>query len=109
MSTPTVTLNDGNTIPAIGFGAGTALFGGECTKYTLSALNKGYRYLDMAQMYGNSQWVGEAIKQWGGKRDDLFLLTKCELRELGSTHGQDHPGEEVEISSTADVEESLRA
>jgi diketogulonate reductase-like aldo/keto reductase len=63
----------------------------------------------MAQMYGNSQWVGEAIKQWGGKRDDLFLLTKCELRELGSTHGQDHPGEEVEISSTADVEESLRA
>jgi len=76
MSVPTVKLNNGTSMPILGFGQGTSLYNSECTAHTLAALKTGYTYLDMAQMYGNSQHVGAAIKQWGGKREDIYRLTK---------------------------------
>jgi diketogulonate reductase-like aldo/keto reductase len=56
---------------------GTAHFGRECTDMVLEALKNGYRYLDTAQQYRNAGSVGEAIKRWGGKREDVYILTKC--------------------------------
>ncbi|ORY25538.1 NADP-dependent oxidoreductase domain-containing protein [Naematelia encephala] len=73
---PTITLNDKSTIPAIGYGIGTTHFKSECTEHVVSALKTGYRYLDCAQQYTNSASVGDALKQWDGKREDLFILTK---------------------------------
>jgi diketogulonate reductase-like aldo/keto reductase len=53
------------------------MFGRECTEHTLAALNAGYTYLDLAQLYKNSQYAAPALKQWGGKRQDVYILTKC--------------------------------
>ncbi|CAD6564921.1 MAG: hypothetical protein TREMPRED_000399 [Tremellales sp. Tagirdzhanova-0007] len=54
----------------------TAHFGRECTEHIISALKTGYTYLDGAQQYRNAKSIGEALKQWTGKREDLFVLTK---------------------------------
>ncbi|KAK8861381.1 hypothetical protein IAR55_002200 [Kwoniella newhampshirensis] len=74
---PTVTLNDGTQIPKIGYGLGTANFGKDCQAHILSALSTGYEYLDCAYMYGNSKHLGQALGDWKGKREDLFILQKC--------------------------------
>jgi diketogulonate reductase-like aldo/keto reductase len=51
----------------------------------LEALKNGYRYLDTAQQYRNAGSVGEAIKRWGGKREDVYILTKCASQGVMST------------------------
>ncbi|BEJ13308.1 hypothetical protein CspHIS471_0304820 [Cutaneotrichosporon sp. HIS471] len=81
MSTPAITLNDGHIIPPIAFGTGTALYAKECTALVLDALETGYRSLDAAQIYANSQSIGDALKQWNGKRDDVYVLTKWGKRD----------------------------
>jgi diketogulonate reductase-like aldo/keto reductase len=58
---------------------GTANYGKDCTEHVLSALKAGYRYLDGAQQYRNSASIRDAFKAWGGKREDVFILTKCEV------------------------------
>ena len=72
---PTLTLNDGTTIPQLGFGV--FLVPPEETQQTVEhALEVGYRHLDTAQMYGNEAEVGAAIKASGLPRDDLYVTTK---------------------------------
>jgi aryl-alcohol dehydrogenase-like predicted oxidoreductase len=44
----------------------------------LSALKHGYRYLDGAQMYGNAPSIKDALARWEGKREDVYVVTKCE-------------------------------
>ncbi len=72
---PELTLNDGHTIPQLGFGvfqvppADTARITGE-------ALEAGYRHIDTAQMYQNEAGVGEAIRASGIPRDEIFVTTK---------------------------------
>lgn len=96
MSTPSLTLNDGNKIPVIAFGellqarwplcnvsrltlgTGTALYAKECTDLVVQALKNGYVSLDTAQIYANTQSVGDALKKWGGKREDVYILSKCD-------------------------------
>ncbi|MCS4488630.1 aldo/keto reductase [Streptococcus sciuri] len=70
------TLNNGKTIPAIGFGTFKARDGEEAYKSTLSALQAGYRHIDTAAIYGNEESVGRAIKDSGLERDELFITTK---------------------------------
>jgi diketogulonate reductase-like aldo/keto reductase len=43
----------------------------------LSALKAGYTYLDTAQMYRNAGSVGAALQRWDGKREDVYIVTKC--------------------------------
>jgi 2,5-diketo-D-gluconate reductase A len=72
---PTITLNDGNTIPQLGFGVfqiepkNTAEAAGE-------ALEIGYRHIDTAEMYGNEKEVGEAIRASGLERGEVFVTSK---------------------------------
>lgn len=74
-SVPTLTLNDGCSIPQLGFGvyqippADTAAAVGQ-------ALEVGYRHIDTAQMYGNEKGVGAALAASGLARDEVFLTTK---------------------------------
>lgn len=70
------TLKDGNKIPVIGFGTWQAENGDIAKQAVKSALESGYRHIDTAMIYGNETSVGEAIKESGIPRDELFVTTK---------------------------------
>jgi diketogulonate reductase-like aldo/keto reductase len=68
-------LNDGTTVPALGFGT-WPLRGEEGVAAMVSALENGYRYLDTAVNYENEREVGEALRRSGLPRDEVRLATK---------------------------------
>lgn len=70
------TLKDGNTIPVVGFGTWQAENGDVSKQAVKTALDAGYRHIDTAMIYGNETSVGEAIKESGISRSDLFITTK---------------------------------
>lgn len=72
---PSITLNDGNSIPAIGLGVWQTP--AEDTERAVSAaLQAGYRHVDTAAAYGNEAEVGRAVRDSGIPRDDVFVVTK---------------------------------
>jgi len=71
----TLTLNDGHTIPQLGFGV-FKVDPDETTRIVRDALDVGYRHIDTAAIYGNEEGVGRAIAESGVSRDDLFITTK---------------------------------
>ncbi|RYP86658.1 aldo/keto reductase [Nocardioides guangzhouensis] len=75
MTVPTITLNDGTSIPQLGFGV-FQVPPAETAETVTQALEVGYRHLDTAQMYGNEKGVGEAIAASGIARDELYVTTK---------------------------------
>lgn len=62
-------------IPRLGFGV-YRIHGEQCTQATLTALKTGYRHVDTAQFYANEKEVGEAVRQSGLQRDEVFITTK---------------------------------
>lgn len=72
---PQITLNDGNTIPQLGFGV-WQVEDDEATPAVASALSVGYRLVDTAQGYENEEGVGRAISGSGLSRDQLFITSK---------------------------------
>lgn len=78
MSSSTIKLNDGNSVPSIAFGTGTALFGKgpETVASVKRAIVGGFRHLDGAQVYGNEKSLGEGIKISGVPRSELYITTK---------------------------------
>ncbi|MFF1459497.1 aldo/keto reductase [Streptomyces sp. NPDC058330] len=74
-SSPTVTLNNGTTVPQLGFGV-FQVPDEETTAAVTSALEAGYRSIDTAAVYGNEAGVGRALAQSGIPRDELFVTTK---------------------------------
>ncbi|WP_168627696.1 MULTISPECIES: aldo/keto reductase [unclassified Cryobacterium] len=82
MTIPLRTLNDGNTLPAIGFGT-YRLRGEEAITATGSAIENGYRLIDTALNYGNEKEVGEAIRRSSVPREELFVTTKLPGRFHG--------------------------
>ncbi|GAB3878469.1 aldo/keto reductase [Terrabacter terrigena] len=77
---PTHTLNDGTTIPAIGFGT-YPLTGEDGIRAMVSAVEAGYRLLDTAVNYGNETEVGEAMRRSGVAREDLVVQSKVPGRD----------------------------
>jgi 2,5-diketo-D-gluconate reductase A len=75
MALPPHELNDGTTIPAIGFGT-SGLKGDDAVTAVLSALEKGYRLIDTAVNYGNESEVGEALRQTDVPRDEIVVTSK---------------------------------
>jgi diketogulonate reductase-like aldo/keto reductase len=73
--TPTYELNDGRSIPAIGFGT-YPLRGGAAVEAITSAIDVGYRLIDTAVNYQNEREVGEAVRRCGVPRDQLFVTSK---------------------------------
>ena len=72
---PNITLNNGVDIPQLGFGV--FQIPPEQTKdATLSALEVGYRHIDTAEMYGNEKEVGEAVRESGIDRGEVFVTSK---------------------------------
>ncbi|GAB3084779.1 aldo/keto reductase [Nocardioides zeae] len=79
---PLRTLNDGTTLPAIGFGT-YPLKGEECVAGVLSALEVGYRLIDTAVNYENEEAVGEALRRSGLPRDAYQVTSKIPGRDHG--------------------------
>lgn len=91
---PSITLNDGNTLPAIGFGT-YSLNGSAGAAVIASAIRNGYRLLDSAVNYENEGALGMAIRQAGVPRGELRVTSKLP--------GRHHHFDEA----IATVEESL--
>jgi len=75
MTVPTITLNNGRTIPQLGFGV-FQIDPKDTVEAVTSALEVGYRHIDTAQMYGNEREVGEAIARSGIPREEVFVTSK---------------------------------
>ena len=73
---PTVTLNNGVEMPILGFGVFQVPDPAECERSVRDAIDVGYRLLDTAASYGNEQAVGNAIRNHGIDRGELFVTTK---------------------------------
>jgi 2,5-diketo-D-gluconate reductase A len=93
LDVPRYELNDGTTLPAIGFGT-YPLRGKEGTDAIRSALETGYRLLDTAVNYRNETEVGEALRQSGLPREEVQVTTKIP----GRHHEHDLAVQSVEES-----------
>ena len=78
----TILLNNGIEMPLLGYG----LFKvppQDAERCTREALEVGYRLIDTAQAYDNEQGVGDAIRQSGIPREDIFIVTKIWITNAG--------------------------
>ena len=78
-----VTLNNGVKMPILGYGVFQIPDYEECKKSVLTAIEAGYRSIDTAQSYGNEKAVGDAIKESGVPREELFITTKLWISGYG--------------------------
>lgn len=69
-------LNNGLKMPWLGFGVFQIEDGGSVESAVRTALDVGYRSIDTAAIYKNEAGVGQAIKDSGIAREDIFLTTK---------------------------------
>jgi diketogulonate reductase-like aldo/keto reductase len=74
--TSSLPLNDGTTIPTIGFGTWLLEEGDECYTSVSEALRLGYRHIDTARAYGNEASVGRAIRDSGIPREQIYVTSK---------------------------------
>jgi 2,5-diketo-D-gluconate reductase A len=74
-SVPTIELNDGHAIPQLGFGV-FQIPPVDTAQAVSVALEVGYRHIDTAEMYGNEQGVGDAVRASGVDRADVFITSK---------------------------------
>jgi 2,5-diketo-D-gluconate reductase A len=81
-SSPKLALNDGRSIPQLGFGV-WQVPDGDASNIVGQALRAGYRLIDTAAGYGNEKGVGEAIRDSGLPREDLFVTTKLKTSDHG--------------------------
>lgn len=82
MSTPTLTLNNGVEMPALGFGVFQTP-PDETREAVATALATGYRHVDTAAAYGNERQVGEAVAGSGLDRSEVFVETKVWISDYG--------------------------
>lgn len=69
-------MNNGIEIPQFGLGVYLTKSGKECIDAVTWALEAGYRHIDTAKTYGNEKEVGEAVRNSGIKREEIFITTK---------------------------------
>ena len=78
-----VRLNDGNKIPAIGFGVFMIPNDGPTYEAVLQALKAGHRHIDTAAAYFNEEDVGKAVRDSGIPREEIFITSKLWLQDHG--------------------------
>lgn len=93
---PGIELNNGTTIPQLGFGV-FQIDPSDTAEAVTTAFDAGYRHVDTAQMYGNEAEVGEAVAKSGIARDELWITTKCN----NSNHGYDDAQRALDESLSA--------
>lgn len=92
---PAVALNDGTTIPQIGFGL-WQVPPNEAEAATAEALRVGYRHLDSAAVYANEAEAGAALAKSGLAREDVYVTTKL----WNPDHGYDEAMRAFDTSMT---------
>ncbi|KAH8108095.1 Aldo/keto reductase [Cristinia sonorae] len=95
MALPSFPLNNGESIPAIGAGCWISTPGGvdDAREMVENALKIGYRHIDTAFAYQNEESVGQAIRNSGIPRDQIYLVTK--LYDIH--HGSVQEGLEISL------------
>ena len=78
-----IKLNDGNTIPAIGFGVFLIPNDGSTYNAVRDALKDGYRHIDTAAAYFNEEEVGKAVRDSGIPREEIFITSKLWIQDYG--------------------------
>jgi diketogulonate reductase-like aldo/keto reductase len=78
---PTILLNNGNQMPALGFGV-FQMSAEEAEQSVYEALKMGYRLIDTAAAYRNEEAVGRAIKRSGVPRGELFITSKLWVADV---------------------------
>lgn len=73
---PSLPLNNGHQMPQLGLGVFQVDNAIDTKNAIKAALEAGYRHIDTAAYYGNEQWVGEALRESGLKREDVFVTSK---------------------------------
>lgn len=91
----TVKLRNGVEMPILGYGV-YQVSPSECERCVRDAISAGYRLIDTAQAYGNEQNVGNAIRNCGIPREELFIVTKVWISNAGYERAK------------ASIDESLR-
>jgi diketogulonate reductase-like aldo/keto reductase len=77
-----VTLPSGARMPLLGFGT-WQITDSDAVTATAAALDAGYRHLDTATVYGNEGEVGQALRDSGVSREDVFVTTKFPPNRAG--------------------------
>jgi methylglyoxal/glyoxal reductase len=72
----TTTLHNGKEMPYFGLGVFQSADGNEVKNAIKYAFDAGYRHIDTAAIYRNEEGVGEAIKEYGIKRNEIFVTSK---------------------------------
>ncbi|NBE06873.1 aldo/keto reductase [Paragemmobacter ruber] len=75
MTQPRLTLNDGRTMPQLGFGL-WQVPAEETARVVREGVAAGYRMIDGAAIYGNEVGLGEGLRSAGVARDQIFITTK---------------------------------
>ncbi|MET8230271.1 aldo/keto reductase [Micromonospora sp. NPDC005298] len=75
LTIPDISLNDGTTIPQLGFGV-FQIEPKDTVAAVSTALEVGYRHIDTAEMYGNEAEVGEAVRRSGLDRGSVYVTSK---------------------------------
>ncbi|MFS0599348.1 aldo/keto reductase [Peribacillus frigoritolerans] len=79
----TVTLHNGVKMPQLGFGVFKVKNGNETVESVKKAVEVGYRAIDTAAIYENEEGVGQAIRECGVPREELFITSKVWNTEQG--------------------------
>lgn len=94
-----VTLNNGVKMPKLGYGVYQTPH--DITKRcVLDAISVGYRLIDTAQAYGNEEGVGDAVKECGIAREELFITTKVWISNAGYDKAKKSIDESIEKLQT---------
>ncbi|MEV7527720.1 aldo/keto reductase [Agrococcus sediminis] len=93
---PTLQLNDGRTIPQLGFGV-FKVDPAETERIVTEALEAGYRHIDTATIYGNEEGVGRALAASGIARDELYVTTKLWNDRRGEAAAREALGASLEM------------
>jgi diketogulonate reductase-like aldo/keto reductase len=77
-----VRLNHGGEMPVLGLGVMESS-GRKCVEAVKHALRIGFRLIDTAKAYGNEQEVGQAVRESGVPRQEVFITTKVWISDQG--------------------------
>jgi 2,5-diketo-D-gluconate reductase A len=78
-----VTLNNGMTMPILGYGVFQIADAAQCERCVVDAVQAGYRLIDTAASYKNEEAVGRGLKRCGVQRDQLFVTSKLWVEDAG--------------------------
>lgn len=84
-----VTLNNGITMPVLGFGVFQIPDPAECERSVIDAVAAGYRLIDTAASYLNEAAVGNGIRHSGVARQELFITSKLWVQDTGYERTRD--------------------